>query len=66
MNGQVIGEASFKVEKKMKVSLANPNVALATDSDGKKHKGTWTNVYDEGFEVFASNRGRVQMLIALR
>ena len=37
----------------MKVSLANPNVALATDSDGKKHKGTWTNVYDEGFEVFA-------------
>jgi len=55
-NNKVIGEASFKVEKKMKVSLANPNVALATDSDGKKHKGTWTNVYDEGFEVKVASK----------
>ena len=49
---QVIGEANFKTDSKMKVSLANPNIAVATDpKTGKHHKGTWTNVYDEGFEV---------------
>ena len=52
MPPQVIGEANFKVDSKMKVSLANPNIAVATDpKTGKHHKGTWTNVYDEGFEV---------------
>jgi len=49
---KVIGEADFKVDSKMKVSLANPNIAVATDpKTGKHHKGTWTNVYDEGVEV---------------
>merc|ERR1711959_29758 len=53
---KVIGEANFKTEMKWKVSLANPNIALVTDDKGKKHKGTWTSVYDEGFEVDAAKR----------
>jgi len=53
---KVIGEANFKSDMKWKVSLANPNIALVTDDKGKKHKGKWTSVYDEGFEVDAANR----------
>jgi len=47
----VIGEANFKTDATWKVSLANPNIAIATDDQGAKHKGTWTTVYDEGVEV---------------
>jgi len=53
---KVLGEPNFKVDKKWTVSLANPNVALATDDKGKKHKGSWTSVYDEGFEVNVGGR----------
>jgi len=55
-DNKVLGEANFKVNQKMKVSLANPNIALATDHAGKQHKGTWTSVYDEGFEVKVAAR----------
>jgi len=55
-NNKVIGDATFKKDKSWKVSLADPNIALATDETGKQHKGTWTSVYDEGFEVDVSDR----------
>jgi len=55
-NNKVLGEPSFKTDHKMKVALTDPNVAVATDAAGKKHKGTWTVVYDEGFEVDVAGR----------
>lgn len=48
---KVIGDPNFKTDATWKVSLANPNIALATDEQGAKHRGTWTTVYDEGVEV---------------
>lgn len=60
----MIGEADFKVDSKMKVSLANPNIAVATDpKTGKHHKGTWTNVYDEGVEVRRANRRQLELIL---
>jgi cathepsin C len=53
---KVLGEPNFKPEVTWKVSLTNPNIALATDEQGKLHRGTWTSVYDEGFEVDVGNR----------
>merc|ERR1719453_1376374 len=50
-NNKVIGEADFKEDHKYTVSIADPNVVVTTDQHGKKEKGTWTTVYDEGFEV---------------
>ena len=38
---------NFKVTKDYEVVLSEPNVA----TDAKGNKGTWTMVYDEGFEV---------------
>ena len=38
---------NFKVSHDYKITLSEPNIA--TDSNGAK--GTWTMVYDEGFEV---------------
>lgn len=53
---KVIGDPDFKQDMKWKISLADPNVAVATDEQGHKHKGTWTTVYDEGFEVDVKGR----------
>ena len=53
---KVLGDASFKTEQSWTVALADPNHAIATDTKGKKHKGTWTTVYDEGFEVRVAGR----------
>jgi len=53
---KVLGEPKFKKDMKWKVSLTDPNVAIATDQNGKKHKGSWTVVYDEGFEVNVKDR----------
>ena len=38
---------NFKVDREYKVTLSSPNVAI--DADG--NTGTWTMIYDEGFEV---------------
>jgi cathepsin C len=43
---------NFDVDKEYKVTLSNPNIA--TDEEG--HKGTWTMIYDEGFEVKINGR----------
>lgn len=53
---KVLGDSNFKVDKKWKIALANPSAVVATDDQGKKHKGTWTSVYDEGFEVHVAGR----------
>ena len=37
----------FSVKKKTTITLSNPDQAV----DGNGNKGTWTMVYDEGFEV---------------
>jgi cathepsin C len=50
-SNKVLGDADFKKESSWTVALADPNHAIATDREGNKHKGTWTTVYDEGFEV---------------
>ena len=38
---------NFKVSHDYKITLSEPNIA----TDSKGNKGTWTMVYDEGFEV---------------
>merc|ERR1711966_616704 len=53
---KVLGEASFKTKESWTVALADPNHAIATDANGKKHRGTWTSVYDEGFEVTVADK----------
>jgi len=45
-----LGEANYDVRDKVKVSLRAPNKAHAV-IDGKKVEGSWTMMYDEGFEV---------------
>ena len=45
-----LGEPNYKVDDKIKVSLRAPNKASAV-IDGKKVEGSWTMMYDEGFEV---------------
>lgn len=58
-DNKVIGPPNFDVEKPemlWTVSLADPNIAVATDDKGVKHKGTWTNIYDEGFSVIVAGR----------
>ena len=46
-----LGEPNFETADTIKVHLKEPNIVEHTDKDGKVHKGTWTMVYDEGFEV---------------
>jgi len=46
-----LGEPNFDTEDTIEVHLKEPNVVEHTDADGKSHKGTWTMIYDEGFEV---------------
>jgi len=41
---------NFDVAKKISVQLDHPNIAKTT-INGKDHTGTWTMIYDEGFEV---------------
>lgn len=55
-NNQVLGDPKFDVKEKVTAVLRDPNVATITDSQGKMHKGTWTVVYDEGFQVNAMGR----------
>lgn len=45
-----LGEPNYEVHDKVKVSLSAPNKASAV-IDGKKVEGSWTMMYDEGFEV---------------
>ncbi|CAG2104562.1 unnamed protein product [Medioppia subpectinata] len=45
-------KVGFKVANKFKVTLLYPNIA--TDEFG--HNGTWTLVYNQGFEVIIHNR----------
>jgi len=46
-----LGPPNFTPEDTMKVVLKEPNIVEHTDEDGLVHKGTWTMIYDEGFEV---------------
>jgi cathepsin C len=46
-----LGAPNFTPSKKMHITLTAPNGAVAHDEDGKVHQGTWTMIYDEGFEV---------------
>jgi cathepsin C len=50
-----LGEAAFKTEDKIQVKLASPNFASAR-INGKTVKGTWTMMYDEGFEVLLGDQ----------
>merc|ERR1711871_147585 len=45
-----LGKPNYKTVKKIKVLLEHPNIA-STVLHGKKQTGTWTMIYDEGFEV---------------
>merc|ERR1719272_444302 len=46
-----LGPVNFQVVDQLKVHLKEPNVAVHTDAQGKEVHGTWTMIYDEGFEV---------------
>merc|ERR1711998_432674 len=50
-----LGEPNFTTEDKVEVHLKEPNIVEFTDQKGKMHKGTWTMIYDEGFEVNVAN-----------
>jgi len=50
-----LGEPNFTPADKMTVHLKEPNVVEHVDSKGVKHTGTWTMIYDEGFEVNINN-----------
>jgi len=50
-----LGEPNFEAADKIEVHLKEPNLVEYTDKDGKQHKGTWTMIYDEGFEVNVDN-----------
>merc|ERR1711939_577442 len=56
-NNKVLGKPNFKKDMKWKVSLANPNIALVTDEKGRKHRGKWTSIYDEGQGSTKENAG---------
>merc|ERR1719487_2313313 len=45
-----LGEPNYDVENKVQVKLEAPNKASAT-INGVQKEGTWTMMYDEGFEV---------------
>jgi cathepsin C len=46
-------DIKFDVDKSLRltVTLTQPNIATAVDQRGVSSTGTWTMVYDEGFEV---------------
>jgi cathepsin C len=46
-----LGEPNFSPQDTITVVLKEPNLVEHTDEDGMTHKGTWTMIYDEGFEV---------------
>lgn len=48
-----LGEPAYETHEKYKVHLSAPNKAVVTDASGKNTHGTWTMIYDEGFEVRA-------------
>jgi len=50
-----LGEPNYDTHKSVSVHLGAPNVATMTDASGKKTVGTWTMIYDEGFEVRIEN-----------
>lgn len=45
-----LGQPNYKPTTSIEVTLGKRNVAHAMIK-GKKHQGTWTMIYDEGFEV---------------
>lgn len=45
-----LGPPNFRVAKQIQIELSHPNIAK-TMVKGKEHHGTWTMIYDEGFEV---------------
>jgi len=45
-----LGKPNFSVAKSIQIELSHPNIAT-TMVKGKKEQGTWTMIYDEGFEV---------------
>jgi cathepsin C len=49
-NNFALGSPNFSVQKQIKMELSHPNIAKTTIA-GKEHTGTWTMIYDEGFEV---------------
>jgi len=50
-----LGTPGFKTMDSIQVHLASPNIATAKIG-GKKVEGTWTMMYDEGFEVTLANQ----------
>ena len=46
-----LGEPNFSAADSVKVVLTEPNIAEYTDAKGETKRGTWTMIYDEGFEV---------------
>jgi len=46
-----LGEPDYDVHQSVKVHLGTPNIAKMKDESGKEIVGTWTMIYDEGFEV---------------
>jgi cathepsin C len=50
-----LGEPAYETHKSMKMELLSPNIAKFVDASGKEHMGTWTMIYDEGFEVRVNN-----------
>jgi cathepsin C len=46
-----LGEPNYETVDQLKVKLLEPNIVVHTDAQGKEHKGSWTMIYDEGFEV---------------
>jgi cathepsin C len=45
-----LGSPAYETKESVDIELKAPNIAEMT-LDGKKHIGTWTMIYDEGFEV---------------
>eukprot|EP00658_Telonema_sp_P-2_P010117 TRINITY_DN13813_c0_g1_i1.p2 TRINITY_DN13813_c0_g1~~TRINITY_DN13813_c0_g1_i1.p2 ORF type:complete len:176 (+),score=29.65 TRINITY_DN13813_c0_g1_i1:221-748(+) len=50
-----LGEPTYEVDRTMEVRLEQPNVAIDIGS-GERTRGTWTMIYDEGFEVRIGGR----------
>jgi cathepsin C len=49
-NNYGLGKPNFETAKKISVHLSHPNIATTQVGD-TVHNGTWTMIYDEGFEV---------------
>jgi len=46
-----LGEPNYTPSTKLKMKLSKPNKVSMLDSNGLEVHGTWTMIYDEGFEV---------------